>query len=264
MNCRWLGCAGVELESEGATLVIDPLLEPAGLYSLLGERAAGVELPDVVAGRSGAVAGLLTHLHRDHADAGALAQALAAEAPVLMPAHVGPEGLRADTSQLQAQAELDASGLTQSRVSAWDSFELGPFKVTAVPAADGLGDPQVSWVVEAGGHRVFHGGDTVFHGWWWRIAEAFGGFDAAFLPINAAAVDFPWLTPASGAPATLTPELAVRAGAALRAGTIVPMHFGGFELAPFYLPVADPLGRFERAAAADGVVVTPLAVGGVM
>jgi hypothetical protein len=44
----------------------------------------------------------------------------------------------------------------------------------------------------------------------------------------------------------------------------VPIHFGGFELAPFYLPVADPLGRFERAGTADGVAVTPLAVGGVM
>lgn len=45
---------------------------------------------------------------------------------------------------------------------------------------------------------------------------------------------------------------------------VVPIHFGGFELAPFYLPVADPLGRFERAGTADGVAVTPLAVGGVM
>jgi L-ascorbate metabolism protein UlaG (beta-lactamase superfamily) len=264
MKCRWLGWAGVELEYEGATLVIDPLLEPAGLYSQLGERAAQVELPAVVAARGGAVGGLVTHLHRDHADAGALIDALAPGAPVLMPAHTGPVGLRADTSQLQAQGELDSSALTQERVSAWDSFSLGPFTVTAMPAADGLGDPQVSWVVEAGGRRVFHGGDTVFHGWWWRIAEAFGGFDAAFLPINAAAVDFPWLQPTSGAPATLTPELAVRAGAALHAQTVVPTHFGGFELAPFYLPVADPLGRFKRAAATDAVAVTPLAVGGVM
>jgi L-ascorbate metabolism protein UlaG (beta-lactamase superfamily) len=28
----------------------------------------------------------------------------------------------------------------------------------------------------------------------------------------------------------------------------VPMHYGGFEVEPFYRPVADPVARFEAAA----------------
>jgi L-ascorbate metabolism protein UlaG (beta-lactamase superfamily) len=97
MQCTWLGWAGLELEYEGATLVIDPLLEPAGLYSVLGERAAEVELPAVVAAQVGAVGGLVTHLHRDHADAGALVHALAPGAPVVLPAPTGAvPGRRAD------------------------------------------------------------------------------------------------------------------------------------------------------------------------
>ena len=73
----------------------------------------------------------------------------------------------------------------------WQTVTVGPFTVTALPAADGTGDPQVSWAVEAGGRRIVHGGDTMFHGWWWRAAQAAGPFDAAFLPINGAVLTSP-------------------------------------------------------------------------
>lgn len=63
------------------------------------------------------------------------------------------------------EADLAASSLGVRTVRPWDQLELGPFTVTAVPALDGLGDPQVSWVVEADGKRLLHGGDTAFHGY---------------------------------------------------------------------------------------------------
>lgn len=59
---------------------------------------------------------------------------------------------------------------------------LGPFTVTATFASDGLGSPQVGWVIEAAGQRVFHGGDTLWHGHWWQIAETHGPIDLACLP----------------------------------------------------------------------------------
>src|SRR3954470_13338797 len=78
MEIRWLGWAGVELEHDGATLVIDPLADPAATFAGLGDAAREVELPPVVPPSAGrAVAGLVSHLHRDHTDAGALAGALA-------------------------------------------------------------------------------------------------------------------------------------------------------------------------------------------
>src|SRR2546425_5180020 len=77
MQVRWLGWAGVELEHEGETLVIDPLVDPAGTFAALGDAARDVELPPVVPATPGrAGAGLVSHLHRDHTDAGALAGAL--------------------------------------------------------------------------------------------------------------------------------------------------------------------------------------------
>ena len=52
----------------------------------------------------------------------------------------------------------------------WETEEIGPFTITAVPAVDGFGDPQVSWVIAAAGRRILHAGDTLFHGSWWLIA----------------------------------------------------------------------------------------------
>lgn len=243
MQIRWLGWSGVELEAGGERLLIDPLADPSGTFAPLGEAAAAVELPEVVAVNGGGCAGaLLTHLHRDHADAGALSAALAPGAA----AH-HPSG---ETSPATAQAEheLAAAGIQRHPVAAWDSLTIGPFSCTALPAVDGLGDPQVAWLVEAGGTRVLHLGDTMFHGAWWRLARSAGPFDVVFVPINGAVVDYPHQQPASPLPAVMEPEQAALAAELLGASTVVPMHYGGYFVEPFYRPTPDARARFGRAA----------------
>ena len=197
MKVRWLGWAGVEVEAEGATVVIDPLADPAATFAALGDRAAGVELPAVVEpeGRE-AVAGLVTHLHRDHTDAAALAEALAPDASVHEPRWPGGGDFE-NLGLIEANAELEKSGLRRTTAEIWQSFEAGPFTLTALPSVDGLGDPQVSWLVEAEGQRVLHLGDTVFHGHWWRMTKRHGPFDLVLAPINGARVNFPHLQPPS-------------------------------------------------------------------
>ena len=244
MRARWLGWAGVELEHEGETLVIDPLIDPAGTFAALGDAARDVELPPVVAAAEGAVAGLVSHLHRDHTDAGALARALAPGAAVHHPAPSEESNL----ALAQAEHELGAADLPRRTVATWESVTVGPFTCTALPAVDGLGDPQVSWVVEANGTRALHLGDTVFHGSWWQMARRAGPFDLVFAPINGAVVDFPHQQPASPLPAAMEPEQAALAGELLGASTVVPIHYGGFAFEPHYRPIADARERFERAA----------------
>ena len=117
--------------------------------------------------------------------------------------------------------------------------------LTALPAVDGLGDPQVAWLVEADGLRVLHLGDTVFHGYWWRMAKRHGPFDVVFAPINGAVVDFPHLQPPSSMPAAMEPEQAALAGDLLGAGTVVPMHYDGYEIDPWYLPVSGEAGAVQ-------------------
>jgi L-ascorbate metabolism protein UlaG (beta-lactamase superfamily) len=164
MQLTWLGWAGAELEADDATVVVDPLDDAGAVFAPLGELSAGTPLPEVVAASAGrAVAGLVTHLHRDHADAAALAAALAPGAPVLEPPAGGGDAVEG-LALAQAEHELAAAGLDRRRVEPWESVTAGPFTLTALPATDGVGDPQVAWLVEADGVRVLHLGDTMFHG----------------------------------------------------------------------------------------------------
>jgi L-ascorbate metabolism protein UlaG (beta-lactamase superfamily) len=255
VRIRWLGWAGVELEADGARVVVDPLEDASAAFAALGERAAGMRLPEVIAAEPGAVAGLVTHLHRDHADAGALRRALDDGACVHEPQGYGGTTIE-QAAIAPTDQELTAAKLTRRPAPAWTSATVGPFTLTALPAVDGTGDPQVSWLIEAGGTRVLHLGDTMFHGWWWRIAERFGAPDVVLAPINGARLRLPHRRPASPVPAAMEPEQAALAADLLRADRLVPIHYDGYELAGIYEPVPDALERLN--AANERVTVIPL------
>ena len=256
MQITWLGWAGVEIEAQGERVVVDPLQDPAAVFAWLGERAAAIPVPDVVPPRPGAIAGLVTHLHRDHADAAALATALGDGASVFEPVDYGGEGGER-LAVAQADHELTAAGLARRPTAAWTSTGAGPFTLTALPAVDGTGDPQVSWLIEADGRRVLHLGDTMWHGWWWRIAERHGPPDVVLAPVNGARLTFPHRRPASPLSGALEPEQAALAAELVQADRLVPIHYGGYDLPGIYEPVADPLRRL--AAATD--LATPMAPG---
>jgi L-ascorbate metabolism protein UlaG (beta-lactamase superfamily) len=252
VRIKWLGWAGAEIEAGDEHLVVDPLEQPGAVFAWLGERARDCPLPEVVAPAPGALAGMVTHLHRDHADADALVAALAPGAPVLEPVGFGGDGLE-QIAVVQADQELSVSGLERRATHVWTSVRVGPFTLTALPAADGTGDPQVSWLIEADGARVLHLGDTLFHGWWWRIAERFGSLDAVLAPINGARLTFPHRLPASPLPGVMDPEQAALAGELLRTERLVPIHYDGYAVDGVYEPVPDPL---ERVIAASPYVVS--------
>lgn len=246
VRITWLGWAGVEIEAQGERVVIDPLQDPAAVFAWLGERAGATPLPGVVAAQPVASAGLLTHLHRDHADAAALAAALRADATVYEPVDYGGEN-RERLAIIQADHELTAAGLVRHRVAAWTGAGVGPFVFTALPAVDGTGDPQVSWLVEADGKRVLHLGDTMWHGWWWRIRDRYGPPDVVLAPINGARLTFPHRQPASSLPGAMEPEQAILAAELLQAERLVPIHYGGYDLPGVYEPVGEPLERLSAA-----------------
>src|SRR4051812_35234373 len=121
MQARWLGWAGLELEHDGETLVVDPLADPAGTFAGLGDAARDVELPPVVPARGGAVGGLVRHLPRAHPDAGALAAALAPGAVVH---HPGPTE-EPNLALAQAEYELGAAELPRRAAATWESVSVG-------------------------------------------------------------------------------------------------------------------------------------------
>lgn len=256
MRIKWLGWAGVEIETSGAHVVIDPLKDAAAVFTRLVGPDVAVPTPEVTAPGPGAVAGLLTHLHRDHADAEALVGALESGAAVYEPVDYGGDGLER-LALAQADRELRAAGLPRRALAAWQSVEAGPFAITALPAVDGTGDPQVSWLVEADGRRVLHLGDTMWHGWWWRIAERFGPPDVVLAPINGPRLMFPHRKPASPFPGAMDPEQASQAAELLRTELLIPIHYGAYDLPGIYEPTSDPLDRLASAS----VRAYPVAVG---
>ena len=261
MRLTWLGWAGAELAADGATVVIDPLADAAAVFAPLGDAAAGTPLPRVVPASAGrAVAGLLTHLHRDHADAAALTAALLPGAPVFEPPAGGGDALE-NLALAQAAHELTAAGLERRVAEPWSAHTTGPFTVTALPSADGIGDPQIAWLVEAGGVRVLHLGDTMFHGFWWRIAQRHGPFDAVLVPVNGAVLSFPHRRPPSPLPGALDPVQAALAAQILDARLAIPIHAEGYEIDGVYEPAPDAATRFAAEAAARAVPVRILEAG---
>jgi L-ascorbate metabolism protein UlaG (beta-lactamase superfamily) len=245
MRIQWLGWAGVEIEAQGERVVVDPLDDAGAVFAWLGDRLAAIPLPEVVPANPGAVARLLTHLHRDHADADALDAAVANGAPVHEPLDYGGEGLER-LALLQADQELTAASLNRRPTPPWTSVKAGPFTLTALPAADGSGDPQVSWLIEAEGKRILHLGDTMWHGFWWRITERYGPPDIVLAPINGPRLILPHRQPTSPLPAAMT-EQAALAAELLRADRLIPIHYDGYDTPGLYEPVHDPLARLGAA-----------------
>ena len=133
-------------------------------------------------------------------------------------------------------------------------------EVWALPAVDGVGDEQISYLVRAGAASLLHAGDTLWHGHWWTIARRFPRVDVAFLPVNGATLAIPGETP-SGVESVMTPEQAVGAARALGAGALCPIHYDAFERAPYYVQTPELMPRLRRAAAEAGVPLTVCAPG---
>lgn len=224
--------AGVHIKQEEASLVIDPLFNVHPKYGSIHESV--YPLSDF-----GAVdAVLVTHLHADHFDPVSIASFYGEEIPVYVPEEAVP-----------AARESGLKNVIGVTVEA--AFPIGSFTVTPTYSIDGNGDPQVAWVVEAGGKKIIHCGDTLWHGCWWKIAEKHGPFDAAFLPVNAAVIQFPNRIN-SGLPITLSPEQAVAAAKVLQAKRLVPIHFRMIHSPPFYQETSDIVARLEQSA--EGIV----------
>lgn len=258
MQIRRLGWDGLEVTAHGDSLVIDYVHSSSAF--LRDNWRGGTSVPPL---RTPAVAALVTHLHEDHTDVAAIEAAVGSDGVVLRPMPFAGSAAEVVFTAKQ-EGDLAASGLDIRTVLEWQQSELGPFTVTAVPAIDGLGDPQVNWVVEADGTRLFHGGDTMFHGYWWLIAGRLGPIDVAALPINGAVIDVPHLQPVSTLAACMGPQEAVQAAVSLGAKILLPLHYGVVGETVVYIEDDSPIEHVKELAGKAGQRVVELNPGQVL
>jgi L-ascorbate metabolism protein UlaG (beta-lactamase superfamily) len=228
--------AGIKWMSGGTTVFIDAV----GTDLWNGDAPEGLVPVTTDTRRRYA---LVTHTHNDHFDVDTLKEVL---------------GERGYVICHESEAAYIASrGLKVIAAKTWEPVLRGGFVFTAVPAEDGLGTHQVSWIVANSEHRIIHGGDSLWHGQWQTIGLQYGPFDVAFLPINGARVQ---QEEAFETPAVMTPAQAVDAAILLRANLLVPIHYG-LNDPPDYVEVEDPLGTLQQAALRRGQAIRHLRPG---
>lgn len=228
--------AGIKLQAGDTTVLVDAVLTD------LWDGAAPEALVPATADTRRRYA-LITHTHNDHFDAAGLGEVLGERGYVIchesVAAHVASRGFRVIS------------------VRTWEPVARGGFVFTAVPAADGFGDFQVSWIITDGERRFLHAGDTLWHGGFDLVGRQFGPFDAVFLPINGARGG---ANPDIESATVMSPLQAVDAASLLRGRKLVPIHFG-FDDPPGYVEVDAPLATLQRAALRRGIVIDHLRPG---
>jgi L-ascorbate metabolism protein UlaG (beta-lactamase superfamily) len=238
----WIGHATYLVQLGGSSALIDPVMSRRIAGVIPRNVAPGLDWPalpkiDLV---------LVTHNHRDHMDAPTLRK-LGPDAVYVVPRGLGTWFERAG---LRRVLEMDW----------WQREEVVGIGVTFVPAEHwsrrGLNDVNTSWwggyVLERGGLRVYHSGDTAWFDGFRRIGERCGAIDAALLPIGAYAPR--WFMQRQH----MDPEDAVRAFGALGAKRFVAMHWGTFKLTDE--PLLEPPQRLREIWARDAIPQTRLTI----
>jgi L-ascorbate metabolism protein UlaG (beta-lactamase superfamily) len=201
------------------------------------------ELPEIAAV-------LLTHNHYDHLDGGAV-RAVSPELPIVAPLGMG--------RWLRRRGRRSVHELGW-----WQSISLDGLTVTLVPSCHwsrrGVFDTNRAlwggYVVEAGGLRMYHAGDSAYFDGFGEIGRRFSNLSAAMLPIGA--YEPAWFMEHYH----MNPEQAGQAFLELGARTLVPMHWGAFQLADE--PLCEPADRIRawwQRHAPEGRRLAVMAVG---
>ncbi|MFC0332436.1 MBL fold metallo-hydrolase [Paenibacillus sepulcri] len=229
MEIQKLPWAGIRVELESSAIVIDPL------YHFPAKLGEPNELFFPLESYGPVAAVLITHQHADHYDPQAIISAYGSDVPVFVPEEI-----------VDLAASNGLGRVTGAPVGS--TFTIGPFTIIAAQSVDGSGDPQVSWIVRGGGKQMIHAGDTLWHGYWWKLVKAFGTFDAACLPVNGAVTQFSGVWPHSDQPICLTPEQAVTAAEILGAKTLIPIHYKAVHQPPIYTQTPEMMNRLTYSA----------------
>lgn len=195
---------------------------------------------------------LVSHSHYDHLDSASV-ESLPRTTPVVTPLRLGRWFRRRGFRDVE---ELDR----------WQSVEVVGLRVTLTPSRHwsrrGIADENATlwggFVVEGRSATVYHAGDSAYFDGFREIGRRFPNLDAAMLPIGS--YKPAWFMEQ----VHMNPEQAGRAFVELGARTLVPMHWGTFQLTDE--PLVEPAERLrtwwqENMAGDESRQLRVLAVG---
>ena len=249
MIVKKLSWASICINSDGTSVLIDPLgSNPKGGSSMAARMGEAHEPIYPLTNIQSVHAILITHIHPDHFDTEGILETFGEDVPIYIPQESAPFAEKAGFKNVHG-ADIG------------DAFVIENIRVFPTYSVDGFGTPQVAWIVKDDRRTLLHCGDTLWHGYWWKIEHEHGPIDAACLPVNGPILTIEGLKRQSGIPACLTPEEAVEAAAILGAKTWIPIHFRTFHHPPYYVETKDIEARVKHHSKEKKIDVALLASG---
>ncbi|TGE29634.1 MBL fold metallo-hydrolase [Hymenobacter metallicola] len=231
----WLGHATFVLRTRGTTLLFDPLLFDS---AFLKRRHPLPCRPEELTGIDFL---LLSHGHRDHLD----------EASIKLVARQNPQLRVLSSLRMAPLLKGMAPKLAVQEAGWWQQYDLGPgapLEVYYLPAAHwhrrGLNDlNKVLWgsfLIRTQDKLLYFGGDSAYANHFEDVERQFGPIDICLLGIGAYKPAFMMQL------SHTNPHEAAKAANVLRAGHVVPMHYGTFDLSDE--PASEPIRTLQDVA----------------
>ena len=215
-----LGHSTILLKLDGQFWLTDPVFsERASPFQWLGPQR--FHQPPISIAELPPIKGvILSHNHYDHLDHAAVMALAAKTEHFLAPLGVGDTLVKWGVPAAKVQ-QLDW----------WQSAAVDGVRLTATPAqhfsgrslTDGNKTLWASWVIQAGGQRIFFSGDTGYFKGFKEIGDKYGPFDLTMMETGAYDPQWPDIH--------MQPEETMQAHIDLRGKLLMPIHNGTFDLA---------------------------------
>lgn len=244
----WFGHASIYIRLNGKTILIDPVFGDPFLvkrFTKVPNQIDKIKKLDYI---------LVTHDHRDHCDEPTLKSLLQK-----FPAAKILGGL-----EMQDLFNEWKTPSNEVKTAGWyQQFDLGEdVNITFVPVRHwsrrGLFDMNKrlwgGYVIQGAGKTIYHSGDSGFGSHYKELFETFGKID--YFIIGIGAFEPRWFMQSNHN----NPEDALQAFQDAKAETLVPMHYGTFDLSDE--PPSEPLKRLKQDAEKAGLIekVKPLQI----
>ncbi len=217
----WYGHSTFFIRMNGKNLLIDPMLgEVPAPKSWLGKPRFSKDLPLNADELPYLDAVIISHDHYDHLDKETIKQI--------------KDKVDVFYTPLGVSKYLEEWGVASELINEldwWDQIQFEDLTFTCAPAQHfsgrGISDRQstlwCSWIIASSEYKIFFSGDSGYNTHFTEIGEKFGPFDIALMECGQ--YNEKW------ADIHMFPEQTIQAAIDIKAKVVMPIHWGGFNLA---------------------------------